>query len=287
MAVEDRDGIGQSQSLHSPRRRRRIYLVIVAVAIATISISFVLTAIGGWAPILHWSCSSEGEPLQLTQEYVPAVLVNSPYGGRAWGNGTLPANYPGVWNGPPPVGVTKVAFGTGAVEGEALGAFFAVNVSIERLQNATEWGSGANIRCSQSVLVTIAPPVVTTEAGGGLLGLNNTTDSSEPSYAWIFQGTSDQLPSAYFDNAFAESNSPLISTCGSGSKSLNMTLSSYLDVQFRVDLAGLISTVPFVIPVSESYQYWFPSGFGEWQVDNLSAPGGPGGGWAFSYSSCS
>ncbi len=286
MAEGDRDGNGQSRVLHSVRGRRRVYLVVVVVAVASISVSFVSTALGGWAPILHWSCSAEGQPLHLTQEYVPAVLVNSPYGGRAWGNGTLPANYPGVWNGPPPVGVTEVAFGTGAIEGEALGAFFAVNVSIEGLQNATDWGPGANTRCTQSVVVTIAPPLVTTEAGGGLLGPNNTTDSSESSYAWIFQGTSDQLPSAYFDNAFAVSNSPLISTCGGGSKSLNMTLSSYLDVQFPAGLRGVSSTVPFVISVSESYHYWFPSDFGAWQVDNLSAPGGPGGGWAFSYSPC-
>ncbi|MGC2034334.1 MAG: hypothetical protein WA761_02675 [Thermoplasmata archaeon] len=46
-------------------------------------------------------------------------------------------------------------------------------------------------------------------------------------------------------------------------------------------------SVPYVLPFTEQYTYTFPANFGTWQVDNLSAPGGPGGGWAFSYSPCS
>jgi len=32
-----------------------------------------------------------------------------------------------------------------------------------------------------------------------------------------------------------------------------------------------------------TWSYWFPPDFGTWQIDNLSAPGGPGGGWAFNF----
>jgi hypothetical protein len=63
-------------------------------------------------------------------------------------------------------------------------------------------------------------------------------------------------------------------------------ISNRLTVWFPVSLSDRTVQVPFIIPVTESYHYTFPANFGIWEVDNLSAPGGPGGGWAFSYEPC-
>ena len=260
-------------------------MAILATALAAVVIValFTLTAIGGWAPFLHWTCHTEDAVAKLTNYYIPAVLVNSPYGGQAWGNGTFPATFPGIWNGPPPAGVTNVSYGTGALQGQALGALFSVNVSVYSLANVTEWGPGTSARCSYAFEAVLLSPGLYAEAGGGILGANNASDSSEPPYALIYEGTQSQVRSVLFDNAYGDANVAAISTCGGPSRSLTPILSSYLSVWFPVTVQGKNLTVPFVIPVAESYHYWFPANFGTWDVDNLSAPGGPGGGWAFSY----
>jgi hypothetical protein len=266
-------------------RRRLILLSVASVSIVVIA-SLTLTVTGGWAPLLHWTCQKGGAVAELTNYYIPAVLVNSPYGGRAWGNGTFPVTFPGVWNGLPPPGVTKIGFGTGASMGETLGAFFTVNVSFYRLGNVTAWGPGANVRCSQPFEVVLQPPTIYAEAGGGIMGPNNTSDSTEPSFALIYEGTQDQIRSLFFDNAFEGANAADISTCGGPAQSIPSILSSYLSVWFPVTIQGQNLTIPYIVPVEESYHYWFPADFGTWQIDNLSAPGGPGGGWALSYSPC-
>jgi len=59
-----------------------------------------------------------------------------------------------------------------------------------------------------------------------------------------------------------------------------------LSVSFRIDLGNQSFWIATELPFTEQYHYSFPANFGTWQVDNLSAPGGSGGGWAFSYSPC-
>jgi hypothetical protein len=268
------------------RRRLTVVLTAAACAITVTLVSLGLTVVVGWAPLLHWQCRPGSQVAELTDSYIPAVLVNSPYGGRAWGNGSLPATFPGVYEGPPPAGVTRVAYGTGASMGAALGAFFAVNASFYRVANATEWGPGKTVRCSQLFEATIGPPSAYVEAGGGILGANNTSDASEPSHALIFEGTRDQTNSSLFDNAYRTDDYPTISTCGGPALSLALVSSDRLTVWFPVTVQGQSTVVPFVLAVDETYHYVFPANFGTWQVDNLSAPGGPGGGLAFSYAPC-
>jgi hypothetical protein len=171
--------------------------------------------------------------------------------------------------------------------GDALGAFFTINVSISRSADIVEWGPGANVRCSQPYLVILASPSTSAVVGAWLLGPNNTSDFAEPPSTFIFGGSPGQIPTLLFDNAFQGSNLRNISTCGQPAQSYPGVSSDYLKVSFPITFQGEHLTVPFMIPVDESYHYWFPGNFGTWQVDNLSAPGGPGGGWAFSYSPCS
>jgi len=170
--------------------------------------------------------------------------------------------------------------------GETLGSFFTVNATVYAQSNVTTWGPGTNSRCSQPFSIGLSSPSIYALAGGGILGVNNTSDANEPSYALIYEGTPNQIHSLTFDNSFGVANAANISTCGGPARSLPLVLSNYLNVWFPVTIRGQNLTVPYTIPVTESYHYIFPADFGTWQVDNLSAPGGPGGGWAFSYSPC-
>ena len=88
--------------------------------------------------------------------------------------------------------------------------------------------------------------------------------------------------SPYFSNGFYYANEQNISTCGRGTEGVNVT-SSYLTVWVPFSYDGKNYTQPLILPYIQSFHYSFPGRVGNWQVDNLSAPGGPGGGWAFNY----
>lgn len=276
----------QSEARGSAGTRRTRWVFIAAVCVVVVlSGSFALTEAGGWAPLLHWNCEPQGEVVGESNYYIPAVLVNSPYRGQGWGNGSFPSTFPGVSNGIPQPDVW-VAYGTGAEMGSALGAFFTVNVSIESLGNVTQWGPGSNVRCLQPYIVGLTSPSIYAEAGGSMLGPNNTSDWGEPHFALIYQSTASQLQTLDFNNSFESANSRSVSTCGGPAQSVSSVEPWGLGVSFPLTLYGHTLNIPFTIPVLESFHYVFPGNFGTWQVDNLSAPGGPGGGWAFSYSPC-
>jgi hypothetical protein len=172
------------------------------------------------------------------------------------------------------------------VRGESLAAFFTVNVSVFSLANATVWGAGPNVRCSQAYEVDFENPRTYAEVGGWMLGPNNTTDQYEPNFAILFYGSSYTVDSLHFDNSFSHPNRSNITTCSGPAQSLPLVQSDYLDVSFPVTIGGQNLSIPYELTVQQTFHYWFPANFGIWQVDNLSAPGGPGGGWAFSYSPC-
>ncbi len=88
-----------------------------------------------------------------------------------------------------------------------------------------------------------------------------------------------------FHNGFELPNSPPIDTCG-GAGVDRVVTSSYLRLSFGVSVSGLNFTLPFTLPFVQTFAYAFPADFGVWQIDNLSAQNGPGGGWAFSYAAC-
>jgi len=266
--------------------RRKSAIIGVTLALAVAAVVLLAPIIDGWGPAYHWDCLGAGEVAFFPDYFIPAVLVNSPYGGSGWGNGTIPVSFPGAWSGPPD-GVTKVDFGTGALRGQALGAFFSVNLSVSATQNVTEWGTGFNTRCSQPFTVQFQTPANYIEIGGSILGQNNTSDANEPHYALFDQGSQvPPLHSLLFNNSFSGANRANVSTCGYQSQWLPLTISSSLEVWFPVTIDGKNYTIPYLLTFVQTFHYWFPANFGIWQIDNLSAPGGPGGGWAFSYSKC-
>jgi hypothetical protein len=258
-------------------RPRFMRVMFVGVLVLGASLVLLLpSVVGGWAPVLHVSCN-RGVELVGEQLWTPAVLANSPYGGMVYDNGTIPPyvpgapGYPNAWS----------ALGAPADNGTAAGAFFITNVSIYLAENVTHWGPGPNDRCAHQYLTDFLP------LGGGEVGsiafapINTTSNLSDEDEA---TSAPFGAPSFVFENGFTAQNSQMISTCGRPAEWLPVSAPDFT-VWARANLAEVGSLIPVELPFQVSFNYWFPSD-GTWEVDNLSLPGGPGGGWAFAYSPC-
>jgi hypothetical protein len=117
------------------------------------------------------------------------------------------------------------------------------------------------------------------------MGPGNVSDVDEPSD--LFPGQNTSLNDLTFANGFENQNTGSISTCGGPARSVFVAVPG-LSLWLHLDSADRNASVSFELPiVSLEFHYVFPPNAGIWQIDNLSAPGGPGGGWAFAYSPCS
>jgi hypothetical protein len=251
--------------MHWGTRRRWVAVSALCASVLVLGL-FLPTLIGGWAPVIHWTCRS-GPTVLFETSQVPSLLINSPYGGHAWANVSFPLSFlPGGLSG----------MGSQSWNGSTTWSGFQSNVSVYGTLNETVWGPGPNVRCTQPYFVSLAP-IGNPSGGILLLGPGNTSDRQEPNV--LFAGGT-----ITFLNGFEVSNQPQISTCGGPSQSVSM--SSYA-LTLWATIKSSSGSASFQLPiVVTTFHYWFPSGFGTWQIDNLSAPGGPGGGWAFSYSPC-
>jgi hypothetical protein len=276
-------GVGNTRRDPSARRRRIQYLL--ATAVVGLAVLLVVWASIGSGVFAHSACLQGAPVVHLRDYYIPAVLANAPFGGEVWGNGSEPASFPGAWNGPPPSGVS-VSWGTGASNGGAAGSFFTVNVTVYSVHNATPTGIGTGQRCTEAYVAVLGSPDVYAEAGVTVQGPNNTSDQAEPTFSWLYSGTPGAYRTLVFNNSFDETNAAQISTCGGPARSVSPVTSDYLDLAFPVTIGPTNVSVPYALSISESYHYWFPADFGTWEIDDLAAGGGPGGGWAFSYSPC-
>jgi hypothetical protein len=265
-----------------PRHRRRatfLAAVIAVVAVAIVSTTYFL----GLAPVAHWACVESGSP-STQVAWVPLSLANSPYGGTVFVNATVPSG---------PLGGSTPGLYVGGEEsnGTVWGSFWQVIVTVSPVQNATSWGVGANVRCANgfsAAFLSASPQQVYTGAifnwmGGPLFGPNSTTDRAEPTGYNLSSGAN--ASSLNFSNGFLAANAPSVNTCGLGPQSIPVRSSSFT-VWISHSSGDTRSGTPYTLPSSQAFHYIFPANFGAWQVDNLSAPGGPGGGWAFSYSPC-
>jgi hypothetical protein len=249
-----------------PARLKRIVAISLSSATAIV-ILFAPTLVAGWAPVLHWACEPRGLVLDPTTVQVPALLLNAPYRGEVWGNVTFPPGFlPGDLSG----------MGTEDTNGGADWAGFQANVTVSAVENETVWGPGPNVRCSAPFEAGINP-IGNPSEGIPLLGSGNLSDRAEPTV--LYPGPDNTV---YFSNGFDAENLQNVSTCGIPAESFQVA-SSHLTLAVRFALAGQNTTTPLNLPlVGSTYHYWFPSN-GTWAIDNLSAPGGPGGGWAFDY----
>ena len=254
----------------SPRRRgwRRFTLISVVAVLAVLALLILWSVLGAWGSILHSQCETRQAEGTFNVQ-IPALLLNSPYGGLAWGNvsfvpGFLPNDVTGE--------------GTRDSNGGADWAGFDSKVILSSVENVTAWGAGENTRCTSPYALTLEPTGNLSQ-GIPIMGPGNSSDALEPTT--ISGGT---LPSVSFDNQFVVSNGDNVSTCGGSAKSLPLVVSSYLILSFRFNSTGQSHEAPLDLPITSSqYHYWFPANFGTWQVDNLSEPGGPGGGWSFNF----
>jgi hypothetical protein len=261
----------------APTRRRAWGSVVVGVAAG------VVLALGGlsgsWNLLEHTICADQGQ-VSLEYFFLPALLVNSPYGGLAWGNGSMAASFPGGPGYPTYPG----AYGGGSSNGTVGEVWFSVNLSIHGQANETEIGPGPSRDCTRPFSVFPVPAYLGRGFGGWEIQVpSNLTDMGEATSA-NFSGLFEGNPlSPIWNNGFTSSNAPNVSTC-TNSTPLNLLIQvPGPSVQIPFSESGNPLVTSYILPFTESFHYLFPPRFGIWAVDNLSTPGGPGGGWAFDY----
>jgi hypothetical protein len=196
----------------------------------------------------------------VNDTYPPILIANSPYNGTA--SGSVP-----ITNGTHILTLSPR-------NGSAFGVFERMNWTV-RIGKAT---GGTDPSCVGTYyLVPTDDGTSTTFPLSNRSVFNFTTDSQEPNQSGI-TGAGGPV---YFYDGFYTSTSQL-STCGAGTTVLHAASNSIrVGVTFEADSTAHVVNV--TIPVSTNYTYTFPANAGTWSIDNLSAPGGPGGGWAFGY----
>jgi len=196
----------------------------------------------------------------VNDTYPPLGVVNSPYNGTA--SGSVP-----ITNG-------TLILTLSPRNGSAFGVFERMNWTV-RIGKAT---GGFDSSCAGIYYLNPTDDgTSTTFPLSNQSVFNFTNDSQEPNQSGI-TGAGGPV---YFYSGFYSPTSEL-STCGAGTTILH-TASSSLQVGVTFSVAGVVHVVNVSIPVQTNYTYTFPANAGAWAIDNLSAPGGPGGGWAFSY----
>jgi len=233
----------------------------------------------GSVPFHHWTCRSQ-QIVATEQMQMPQAIVNSPYGGAGYVNST--------WSDNPAWFSEGTGFpGVGAADGNISAAFVQVNVTVVSLANETAWGLGVGSRCTAPYQVVLPMLVSGGGYGGGifnyawepLFGPEAPSDQNEPRMVNLTVYPGDASP--YFSNGFTAANTQNVSTCGGPAQHLIVT-STFLTVWIPFTVEGSSHLIPLILPYLESFSYVFPAN-GIWAADNLSEPGGPGGGWAFDY----
>lgn len=259
---------------------------VTSASIATgtlLGVIVVLTGLAGsWNPTVHYECA-KGQPVANSTLWIPLSLLNTPSGGAGFVNASSPADL----FGPTPI-QGLLTFGGGETNGTVWGAFWKVTVSVFPTSNQTVWGPGSDVRCNRpfELLMTSVSPArgfgggIFLWPGGPQFGPNETSDRGEPNQLNFSATPGDS--SALFSNGYSGSFRAGFDTCGGASISIETT-STFLNVRIPISAGGKSYAVPVTLPLTQHFHYVFPANYGTWGVDNLSGPGGPGGGWAFDY----
>lgn len=250
----------------------------LAVALACAVVVALLVSVpyaAGFGLIFHESCSTD-RLVSNENIWTPFALVNAPYlGTTAWG-----ATFSLIEL----LGPTKVVLSNGVLGKGNLstGYFETQNWSVYSQSSTIVLGSGSNRPCTAPFDSALSKPSFDVSYDGfPLQGPGNTSNVNETTFF-----SPDGRPSMTFNNGYTMANTPAISTCERQSTEAVIRSSSFIVLNpLASSAAG--SNVSVAIESFESFSYFFPADSGTWQIDNLSARGGPGGGWAFSYSPCS
>jgi hypothetical protein len=108
--------------------------------------------------------------------------------------------------------------------------------------------------------------------------VNFSNDSQAPTQTG---SNSTDTPIVYYDAGF-HTTTQTLSACGGGEAVANVSSDSeHMGLGFEYQGAWHILDVTLHVQTEVSYE--FMGNGGTWAIDNLSAPGGPGWGWSFSY----
>ncbi len=255
------------------RGRSRLASASIATGVALGLVVSLTVLSGTWNPLEHTACLDSNLVAQEAHRWDPAILINSPYGGSA--NGTAHSLVPS------PAG-EFLGIGTSTANGTTGGIFVeSSNASLFQLRNATVSGLGSNDLCRATYSVSLHSDIYGS-GGVQIPTISNLTDAGEATNLSVDDLSSNLFYVSYFDNGFSVANAPNITTCGEGGMALPVQ-SAYLTIGIPFNFDGRNLTMSYVLPYVQDFVYHFPPSFGTWAVDNLSALGGPGGGWAFDY----
>ena len=264
-------------------RPRRQALIIGAITATVVALLVVVSVSVGGYPFTHSVCKvsniAESGPT-----WVPLTLLNSPYGGSA----SVQASIPVGWFGSSPNSNPPQVISGSGTNGSIWGAFFEVNATLYRDGAQSVWGPGPANACSGSWSLTLESLTPShgfqgelfTWSGAPEFGPNSTSDVSEPEQVHFYDGPGGN--SSVFHNGFVGANQANLSTCNGLPMSISIRSSS-LTTWINFNSGGSSTMEPASLPFEQSFEYNLPANFGTWQVDNLSASGGPGGGWAFNF----
>lgn len=258
----------------SRRWTRRAAFAVPVAALALVAVLVVPTVVATpWAPVAHWGCQ-RGGLAAAANGYAPGVVANSPYGGRAWANGSVPWLAHGI------------VFSLVLENGQSGAVFVLTGFFVYRTHNVSLLGPGSNHRCLSRFMVVSGGPIGAppSTVAVTLLPSGSLSDRGELSAAGLLPP--GNVAAVQFHDEFRGANAGLVSSCASGPVNLALTGARFFGTMSFV-IGGRAIPVPVALVVAEQFHYWMPSGFGTWQVDSTQAdPGGAGAGLAFSYSAC-
>lgn len=213
-------------------------------------------------PCPSGNCQTGPVVALLNTTLTPYLLINSPYRGLA--NGSLPI----------PGGVELTIYPT---NGSTTGYFEHIGWIVRDEVPAP----GSSSSCSGLFNLTYVDEGTSTTFSlfNGTV-LNFTNDSEEPNEVTT-NWTSG--PVLYSNGFLAETGR--ITTCDSDAATRH-TQSTHIVVGVPFQSMGVWHLLDETLAIPTTYSYTFPADTGTWLIDNLSAPGGPGRRWAFSYSPC-
>jgi hypothetical protein len=255
-------------------RLRSSWVIVSGVAVGVLVV-LAAFSVGGAGFFSHVTCDLGGAVGSETI-WTPYSLTNAPYPGTSYykANFSLFETF----------GPTKVA-ASGSLGGGNIstGYFETQDWTIHDQSNRTVVGPGLNHPCASRYAATPSAPVPDISVQGlPLQGPGNTSNAGEPTTF----NDSGPLPSAVFSNGFVSANLPPITTCGTSSKELNFSSTSF-DVSLTVPSSSGSVTAIVAIASAESYTYFFPANSGTWLVDDLQLNSGlVGPGLAFSWQPC-
>jgi hypothetical protein len=247
-------------------------LLTLSVAAVMIGAGVGVGLVAAWATVGAPTQCIPSEPITTLLTLTPVLIVNSPYGGYANGTLTIYANTS--------TQTARVTETTGARNGSVTYLLDRVNWTIwttQRVGNPT--GS-----CAGIFAYSEAP------AGSVQIGLstpeNYTNDSQAPQFSGdggVDSATGGPYSVLYFNDSYSRFSWG-IGTC-SGLGGETAASSSYLSYRIPFEYLGSPHVASVTVNELTNYTYWIPPG-GNFYVDELSSPGGPGGGDSFTYLPC-